>query len=88
MHIINDGTHAPRGMMVNATLPNVLLIGVQKAATSSISKLLFDNGICYGQGGLTKAEIHYFDHSEKFRKGKEYYIERSGTATRKNTVWG
>ena len=73
-HLINNNTRVPHRMMISrTTLPNVLLIGAQKAGTSAITKLLFDNGICYG---LSRKEIHYFDHSDKFRKGKEYYIEQ------------
>ena len=54
-------------------LPNILLVGAQKAGTSAVASWLFDNGICRSLNGK---EVHFFDHKEKYKLGSDYYIKQ------------
>lgn len=54
-------------------LPNILLVGAQKAGTSAVASWLFDNGICRSLNGK---EVHYFDHKDKYKLGHDYYIKQ------------
>jgi hypothetical protein len=50
-------------------LPNFLIVGAMKAATSSLADLLGRHPDCF----VAPEEIHFFNHDEKFRRGLEYY---------------
>jgi Sulfotransferase domain len=62
-------------------LPNVQLIGAQKAGTSAVADFLFDGGfrrpevfddepIFYGK------EVHFFDDDWRYQQGAEFYAKR------------
>lgn len=50
-------------------LPNTLIIGVQKSATTWLSKRLSQHPDVY----MVPGEVHYFDHENKFSKGVNWY---------------
>jgi len=62
------------------SLPNILLIGAQKAGTSSISNWLFRQGVCQAERlgeeptYFTK-EQHFFDHYDRYKQGIEFYAK-------------
>ena len=63
------------------TIPNVLLIGAQKAGTSSVSDWLFSNGVCSaqsfpGEPVYFRKEPHFFDKKSEFSKGIHHYARR------------
>eukprot|EP00804_Cyclotella_cryptica_P023304 CCRYP_000468-RB/>CCRYP_000468-RB protein AED:0.36 eAED:0.42 QI:0/1/0.66/1/0.5/0.33/3/680/394 len=60
-------------------LPNILLIGAQKAGTTTVASWLHRNGVCaakvFGdEPSFYKKETHFFD--EFYDKGIEYYVKR------------
>ena len=62
-------------------LPNVLLIGVQKAGTSSIATWLFENGVCRpevfaGEPSYFDKEVQFFDQENRFMQGSHFYSKR------------
>lgn len=50
-------------------LPNTIIVGVQKSATTWLSKRLSQHPDIY----MAPGEVHYFDHEDKFSKGPEWY---------------
>ncbi|KAL3816359.1 hypothetical protein ACHAXA_000437 [Cyclostephanos tholiformis] len=62
--------------------PNVLLVGSQKAGTTAVAFWLLSlHATCGGrtfdnEPGYFKKEVHFFDHEERFRLGKEFYARR------------
>lgn len=61
-------------------LPNVLLIGAQKAGTTSVSEWLFDSGVCRpkvfdGEPIHYGKEVHFFD-TPRYEHGIEFYAKR------------
>jgi len=63
--------HTPQTSLPH--LPNILLVGAQKAGTSAVASWLFNNGICRSLNGK---EVHFFDHKEKYKLGSDYYIKQ------------
>mmetsp|Transcript_24288 Transcript_24288/g.36007 ORF Transcript_24288/g.36007 Transcript_24288/m.36007 type:complete len:399 (-) Transcript_24288:132-1328(-) len=67
----------------NATLPNVLLIGVQKAGTSALSNWLKEvGGVCMskvqpGEPSYYEKEAHYFDYFNTTGKKRKYDFDHS-----------
>lgn len=62
-------------------LPDILLIGAQKAGSSALANWLFDYGICparvFGQEPkFYRKEVHYFGNEERYSKGVEFYTKR------------
>jgi len=63
-------------------LPTVLLIGVQKASTSSLAAWIFDKGgVCRPkvfklEPKYYNKEVHFFDVESRFAQGPEFYIKR------------
>lgn len=62
-------------------LPNVLLIGAQKAGTSAMGKWLFDYGICRpvvfkDEPVYFDKEVQFFDNPLRFAEGLEFYAKR------------
>ena len=62
-------------------LPNILLIGAQKAGTSAIGGCLLKNGVCRLE--VFKGELHYyakevqfFDQKRRYEQGLEFYAKR------------
>lgn len=73
-HSQNDGAGTPR-------LPEILLIGAQKAGSSALANWLFDCGICparvFGQEPrFYRKEVHYFGNEERYSKGVDFYAKR------------
>ncbi len=54
-------------------LPNLIIPGVQKAATSSLYHYLVQHSSI--TGGIVK-EVHFFDLDSKFSKGKKWYKQQ------------
>jgi len=54
----------------NYTLPNFLIVGAQKAATSSIFDILNQHSEIYLP---PEKEVHFFDYPEKIKQGIGYY---------------
>jgi hypothetical protein len=54
---------------VKLRLPNFLIVGAMKSATSSLADLLGRHPDCY----VAPEEIHFFNHDEKFKRGAEFY---------------
>ena len=68
------GTGTPR-------LPDVLLIGAQKAGSSALANWLFDCGICparvfRGEPKFYRKEPHFFDDEQRYARGVDFYAER------------
>jgi Sulfotransferase domain len=63
-------------------LPNVQLIGAQKAGTTALAKFLFDNaGFCNpkiseAERSIYSKEVHFFDIKSCYEEGDEFYAER------------
>ena len=63
-------------------LPNVLLIGSQKAGSSALSNwLFFDRGLCAantfeGEPKYWRKEVHFFDNDERYLQGARFYAKR------------
>ena len=62
-------------------LPDILLIGAQKAGSSALANWLFDYGICparvFGEEPkFYRKEVHYFGNEERYSKGVEFYTKR------------
>ena len=66
------------------SLPNILLIGVQKGGTTAMAEWLYSEhggGVCRpevfkGDPSYAKKEVHFFDSPSSFRKGIEFYTKR------------
>ncbi|MEN8444076.1 MAG: sulfotransferase domain-containing protein [Cyanobacteria bacterium J06555_13] len=58
-------------------LPNALIIGVQKSATTWLSKRLSQHPDIY----MVPGEVHYFDHVSKFARGLDWYASLFKDAT-------
>jgi hypothetical protein len=58
-------------------LPNILLIGAQKAGTTSIGVWLFENGVCRPESfkGDDK-QVKFFDQQNRYEQGLEFYSKR------------
>jgi len=66
----------------NVTLPNVLLIGVQKSGTSSLASWMRRVGICMsevqpGEPSHYEKEAHYFDYFNTTGKKRKYDFDHS-----------
>merc|ERR1740124_1702229 len=62
-------------------LPNIQLVGAQKAGTSAVSKWLFNEGVCeaaifHNESSYFDKEAHFFDMKDRFRQGIEFYVNR------------
>mmetsp|Transcript_26382 Transcript_26382/g.55096 ORF Transcript_26382/g.55096 Transcript_26382/m.55096 type:complete len:395 (-) Transcript_26382:101-1285(-) len=62
-------------------LPNVLFLGAQKSGSSSISRWLFDGGVCHArtfpeEPEYFAKEAHFFDKDDRFAQGVEFYARR------------
>eukprot|EP00804_Cyclotella_cryptica_P002094 CCRYP_006514-RA/>CCRYP_006514-RA protein AED:0.02 eAED:0.02 QI:275/1/1/1/1/1/3/82/699 len=62
-------------------LPNVLLIGAQKAGTSAVAEWLFSNGVCNpeafdGEPFFFNKEAQFFDNDRRYKQGIEFYANR------------
>lgn len=73
-----------------ARLPNVLLIGAQKAGTSAIADWLFQEGgfqrphVFDEEPHYYSKEVHFFDIDHRYYRGVDFYAERfpqDGTVT-------
>mmetsp|Transcript_29440 Transcript_29440/g.62502 ORF Transcript_29440/g.62502 Transcript_29440/m.62502 type:complete len:357 (-) Transcript_29440:77-1147(-) len=49
-------------------LPNILLIGAQKAGSTSISDYIFSNGVCRPNDALDEKETHFFDNLKNYNR--------------------
>ena len=73
-------------------LPNILIIGAQKAGSTALSDWLFSRGVCGGQivagePSFYHKEMHFFDRDERYAKGKDFYKRRYGhCVNRKNRL--
>jgi Sulfotransferase domain len=61
-------------------LPNVLIIGAQKAGTSAVSAWLFQNRVCHANPkkddpSYYQKELHFFNTDNRYRKGPAFYAE-------------
>lgn len=63
-------------------MPQVLLIGAQKAGTSAIADWLFEHGgycrpnVFEGEPDFYSKEVHFFDIDSRFCKGIKFYSQR------------
>jgi len=62
-------------------LPNVQLIGAQKAGTTSITKWLLANGVCNpaisaGEEEHLGKEAHFFDEDARYEQGPAFYSRK------------
>jgi hypothetical protein len=62
-------------------LPNILLIGAQKAGTTAIGSWLFENGVCRpevfkGEFYVYDHEVQFFDQKDRYEQGLEFYAKR------------
>jgi len=62
-------------------LPDVLLIGAQKAGSSALANWLFDYGVCparvFGQEPrFYRKEVHFFGDKQRYAQGVDFYAKR------------
>jgi len=62
-------------------LPNIQLIGVQKGGSSAVSRWLYNEGVCHpavfkNDPTYFTKEVHFFDHSDRYTQGIEFYANR------------
>jgi hypothetical protein len=62
-------------------LPNVLLIGAQKAGTSTLAEWFFRNGVCKAnvfpnEPKFYHKEVHFFDEKDRYTQGVDFYAKR------------
>ena len=62
-------------------LPNILMVGAQKAGTTSIAKWLFNNGVCHpmafeGEPKHYNKEVQFFDQKGRYEQGVDFYSKR------------
>lgn len=63
-------------------LPNVLLIGAQKAGTTAISEWMFGSGsVCKArvfdnEPSFYRKEVTFFNHARRYREGHLFYAKR------------
>mmetsp|Transcript_7232 Transcript_7232/g.21459 ORF Transcript_7232/g.21459 Transcript_7232/m.21459 type:complete len:399 (-) Transcript_7232:495-1691(-) len=62
-------------------LPNVLLVGAQKAGTTALASMLYQSGVCkpevFGNDpAYYSKEVHFFDRPNRFRQGPSFYARR------------
>lgn len=68
-------------------LPDVQLIGAQKAGTSTVADWLFDHGgfqrpkVMNGEPWYYSKEVHFFDMWSRFKQGVDFYAQRFENAT-------
>ena len=65
----------------NPRLPEILLIGAQKAGSTSLANWLHRYGICSArvfnnEPKFYRKEVHYFDNDERYSNGATFYAER------------
>lgn len=70
-------------------LPEVQLIGAQKAGTSAIADWLFDGGFCRpkvfeNEPWYYSKEVHFFDSEHRYNKGLEFYAKRFQNCNMRN----
>jgi hypothetical protein len=63
-------------------LPNILLIGAQKAGSTAIANWLFENGVCRrqvfeGEAEYFRKEVQFFDQKHRYEQGMEFYSKRN-----------
>lgn len=73
--------HLRLGRNHERVLPNILLIGAQKAGTSALGMWLHDNGICRpevfeGEPSYFDKEVQFFDNPHRYPQGLEFYAKR------------
>ena len=62
-------------------LPNILLAGVQKSASTSIANYLFDAGVCRprvfdSEPAYYRKEVHFFNNPGRYEQGLQFYRRR------------
>lgn len=65
----------------NPRLPDILLIGAQKAGSTSLANWLFHCGICSprvfdDEPKFYRKEVHYFDDDGRYEQGTSFYAQR------------
>mmetsp|Transcript_1799 Transcript_1799/g.4248 ORF Transcript_1799/g.4248 Transcript_1799/m.4248 type:complete len:396 (-) Transcript_1799:331-1518(-) len=65
----------------NPRLPEILLIGAQKAGSTSLANWLHRYGICSprvfdDEPKFYRKEVHYFDNDDRYSNGATFYAER------------
>jgi len=82
-HAINVQQLDDASSAVVDSLPNILLIGVQKGGSTAISQYLFSQGVCggetfpdkYGEPNWYSKEMHFFNDPLRFKRGLDFYEE-------------
>ena len=62
-------------------LPNILLVGAQKAGTTAMSNWLYGNGVCrparFGnEPFFFDKEVQFFDQQSRYEQGLDFYAKR------------
>jgi len=75
------------------TIPNLLLIGAQKAGTTSLAQWMFDSGdVCSGEvfpnePDFYNKETHFFNEQKRYEQGIEFYAKRFEHCSKGNWKW-
>ena len=78
----NFARERDRESSIPARVPNVLLVGAQKAGTTAVAKWLFsEHAVCSAQTFADEEywmakEVHFFDIDQRFEQGAEFYQQR------------
>ncbi|KAL7479995.1 hypothetical protein ACHAW6_008202 [Cyclotella cf. meneghiniana] len=75
----NDAFTKPNRTDTKLVLPNILLIGAQKAGTTTVASWLYRNGVCdaevfENEPSYYSNEVHFFD--KFYKHGIKYYAKR------------
>ena len=75
------------------TIPNLLLIGAQKAGTTSLAQWMFDSGdVCSAkvfpnEPDFYNKETHFFNEQKRYEQGIEFYAKRFEHCSKGNWKW-
>ena len=75
------------------TIPNLLLIGAQKAGTTSLAQWMFDSGdVCSAkvfpnEPDFYTKETHFLNEQKRYEQGIEFYAKRFEHCSKGNWKW-
>ena len=78
--LTNEKTIVP----TTGSLPNLLVVGAERAGTVSLAQWLVSRNVCPGLPPDGDSHMHMFDFLERFQKGRDDYVEHFRHCQEKN----